>query len=83
MELGAEVMYQLMQTLFAHAQEVVPQYAGTITQWGGDGFIALFGALVISFALFGSYVEGFHARFGGVETCATPCFYSHDFLFSV
>ena len=46
MELGDEVMYELMQTLFTHAQEVVPQYAGTITQWGSDGFTALFGAPV-------------------------------------
>lgn len=45
-ELGAEVMYRLMQALFVQAEEVVSQYAGTITQWGGDGFIALFGAPV-------------------------------------
>ena len=35
-----------MQTLFAHAQHVVQRYAGTMTQWGGDGFTALFGAPV-------------------------------------
>ena len=45
-ELGAEVMYELMHTLFAHAQHVVQRYAGTMTHWSGEGFSALFGAPV-------------------------------------
>jgi class 3 adenylate cyclase/tetratricopeptide (TPR) repeat protein len=44
--LGGEGMHALMQTLFAHAQHAVQRYAGTIMQWGGDGFTALFGAPV-------------------------------------
>jgi class 3 adenylate cyclase/DNA-binding winged helix-turn-helix (wHTH) protein len=42
--LGPEAMHHLMQTLFATAQEVVQRYEGTIVQFGGDGFHALFGA---------------------------------------
>ena len=45
-ELGAEVMHELMHTLFAHAQHVVQRYAGTMTHWSGEGFTALFGAPV-------------------------------------
>jgi class 3 adenylate cyclase len=39
-------MHHLMQALFALAQEVVQRYEGTIAQFGGDGFRALFGAAV-------------------------------------
>jgi class 3 adenylate cyclase/DNA-binding winged helix-turn-helix (wHTH) protein/tetratricopeptide (TPR) repeat protein len=42
--LGPEAMHYLMQTLFATAQEVVQRYEGTIVQFGGHGFHALFGA---------------------------------------
>ena len=44
MRLGPEAMHHLMQVLFALAQEVVQRYEGTIVQFGGDGFRALFGA---------------------------------------
>lgn len=46
MRLGPEAMHHLMQALFALAQEVVQRYEGTIVQFGGDGFQALFGAAV-------------------------------------
>jgi class 3 adenylate cyclase/DNA-binding winged helix-turn-helix (wHTH) protein/tetratricopeptide (TPR) repeat protein len=42
--LGPEAMHHLMQAVFALAQEVVQRYEGTIVQFGGDGFQALFGA---------------------------------------
>ncbi len=35
--------------------------------------------LVISFALFGSCVEGFRIHFGCIETFITNCFYWHNF----
>jgi class 3 adenylate cyclase/predicted ATPase/DNA-binding winged helix-turn-helix (wHTH) protein len=44
--MGPEAMHRLMQAVFALAQEVVQRYEGTIVQFGGDGFRALFGAAV-------------------------------------
>jgi class 3 adenylate cyclase/DNA-binding winged helix-turn-helix (wHTH) protein/tetratricopeptide (TPR) repeat protein len=44
--LGPEAMHHLMQALFALAQEVVQRYEGTIVEFGGDSFRALFGAAV-------------------------------------
>lgn len=44
--LGAEAMHELMQGFFRHARTVMDRYEGTIVQWGGDGFLALFGAPV-------------------------------------
>jgi class 3 adenylate cyclase len=46
MRLGPEAMHHLMQALFPLAQEVVQRYKGTIVQFGGDGFQALFGVAV-------------------------------------
>ena len=44
--LGPDAMHHLMQTLFTLAHEVVQRYQGTIVEFGGDGFRALFGANV-------------------------------------
>jgi class 3 adenylate cyclase/DNA-binding winged helix-turn-helix (wHTH) protein len=44
--LGPEAMHHLMQALFALAQDVVQRYGGTIVEFGGDSFRALFGAAV-------------------------------------
>jgi len=44
--MGPEAMHHLMQAVFTLAQEVVQRYEGTIAQFGGDGFQALFGAAV-------------------------------------
>jgi class 3 adenylate cyclase/DNA-binding winged helix-turn-helix (wHTH) protein/tetratricopeptide (TPR) repeat protein len=41
---GPEAMHSLMQAVFALAQAVVQRYEGTIVEFGGDGFRALFGA---------------------------------------
>ena len=46
MRMGPEAMHRLMQAVFALAQEVVQRYEGTIVQFEGDGFRALFGAAV-------------------------------------
>jgi DNA-binding winged helix-turn-helix (wHTH) protein len=43
-ELGPEAMYRLMQACLATAQQVLPQYGGTLTHITGEGFVALFGA---------------------------------------
>lgn len=42
--LGAEEMDALMRGFFASARLVLGRYGGTVTQWHGDGFTALFGA---------------------------------------
>lgn len=42
--IGAEAMHDLMQGFFGHARSVMDRYEGTIVQWWGDGFLALFGA---------------------------------------
>jgi class 3 adenylate cyclase/tetratricopeptide (TPR) repeat protein len=46
MQLGPEAMHSLMQEVFALAQHTMQRYEGTITQYMGDGFLALFGAPV-------------------------------------
>jgi class 3 adenylate cyclase/DNA-binding winged helix-turn-helix (wHTH) protein len=43
-DLGPEAMYHLMQACLAIAQQVLPQYGGTLTHITGEGFVALFGA---------------------------------------
>jgi class 3 adenylate cyclase/tetratricopeptide (TPR) repeat protein len=42
--LGAEAMYQRMQTFLTRVQASVEQYGGSIIQYGVDGVMALFGA---------------------------------------
>jgi class 3 adenylate cyclase len=42
--LGPESMDALMRGFFASARVVLSRYGGTVTQWQGDGFTALFGA---------------------------------------
>jgi DNA-binding winged helix-turn-helix (wHTH) protein len=44
--LGPEAMHSLMQKVLALAQGTMQRYEGTITQYLGDGFLALFGAPV-------------------------------------
>jgi class 3 adenylate cyclase len=44
--LGLEVMHTLMQEVLAVAQRTMQRYEGSITQYLGDGFLALFGAPV-------------------------------------
>ena len=41
---GSERMDQFMQSFFGVARNIITQFDGTITQWLGDGFVALFGA---------------------------------------
>ncbi len=41
---GPETMHRLMQMFFAQAREIVNQYEGTLTEFVGDGYTALFGA---------------------------------------
>jgi class 3 adenylate cyclase/DNA-binding winged helix-turn-helix (wHTH) protein/predicted ATPase len=43
LRLGLEGMHALMQAWLAHAQAIVQQYGGTVLQFGGDGFSAVFG----------------------------------------
>ena len=45
-QLGPEAMHTLMQEVLALAQRTIQRYEGTITQYLGDGFLALFGAPV-------------------------------------
>jgi class 3 adenylate cyclase/DNA-binding winged helix-turn-helix (wHTH) protein len=45
-QLGAEAMHHLMQTFFTSAQTTVERYGGSLLDYGGDGFLALFGAPV-------------------------------------
>jgi class 3 adenylate cyclase len=44
--LGPEAMHSLMREVLAVAQRTMQRYEGTITQYLGDGFLALFGAPV-------------------------------------
>ena len=44
--LGPEVMHNLMHEVLTVAQRTMQRYEGTITQYLGDGFLALFGAPV-------------------------------------
>ena len=43
-QLGREQMHTVLNQFFAHALESVHHYEGTINQFLGDGFMALFGA---------------------------------------
>src|ERR687886_503589 len=42
--LDEEVLYTIMQSCFARMMDAVHRYEGTIAQFLGDGFLALFGA---------------------------------------
>jgi DNA-binding winged helix-turn-helix (wHTH) protein/class 3 adenylate cyclase/predicted ATPase len=42
--LGPETMHRHMQTLFTAVQQVLQHYAGSLMEFGGEGFVALFGA---------------------------------------
>src|SRR6266446_5022166 len=41
---GPEGLYRLLQTVLGLAQEVVQRYAGSLTPYGSEGFMAVFGA---------------------------------------
>jgi len=43
-QLGPETMHTILNQFFAHALDAVHRYEGTINQFLGDGFMALFGA---------------------------------------
>ncbi len=42
--LGAEAMAETVERLHLAAQDIISRYEGAVTQWSGDGLIALFGA---------------------------------------
>jgi class 3 adenylate cyclase/DNA-binding winged helix-turn-helix (wHTH) protein len=42
--LGPEAMHRRMQTVFTVVQQVLHRYAGSLIEFGGEGFVALFGA---------------------------------------
>ena len=44
--LGPEAMHRCMQTMFTVVQQVLYHYAGSLIEWSGEGFVALFGAPV-------------------------------------
>jgi class 3 adenylate cyclase/DNA-binding winged helix-turn-helix (wHTH) protein len=44
--LGPEAMHRRMQTVFTVVQQVLHRYAGSLIEFGGEGFVALFGAPV-------------------------------------
>jgi class 3 adenylate cyclase len=44
--LGPEAMHRRMQTVFAVVQQVLHRYAGSLIDFSGDSFVALFGAPV-------------------------------------
>lgn len=44
--IGPEAMHELMDAFFGQARAVMSRYEGTIVQWLGNGFLALFGAPV-------------------------------------
>jgi class 3 adenylate cyclase/DNA-binding winged helix-turn-helix (wHTH) protein len=44
--LGPEAMHRCMQTLFTAVHQVMQRYAGSPIEFGGEGFLALFGAPV-------------------------------------
>jgi class 3 adenylate cyclase len=46
LRLGPEAMHRLMQTVFTALQQVMHRYAGSLIEFSGDGFVALFGAPV-------------------------------------
>jgi DNA-binding winged helix-turn-helix (wHTH) protein len=45
-KLGPEAMHYVMHDVLALVQDTVESYGGTLTQISGEGFLALFGALV-------------------------------------
>jgi predicted ATPase/DNA-binding winged helix-turn-helix (wHTH) protein/class 3 adenylate cyclase len=44
MRLGPEAMHRHMQTVFALVHQVLHLYGGSLIEFGGEGFVALFGA---------------------------------------
>ena len=42
--IGAEAMDEVMERVMGTAHAIAQRYGGTVTQWLGDGFVALFGA---------------------------------------
>jgi predicted ATPase/DNA-binding winged helix-turn-helix (wHTH) protein len=44
--LGPEAMHRHMQTVFTVVQQVLHRYAGSLIEFSGEGFVALFGAPV-------------------------------------
>jgi DNA-binding winged helix-turn-helix (wHTH) protein/class 3 adenylate cyclase/predicted ATPase len=46
MRLGPEAMHRRMQTVFSVIQQVLQRYAGSLIEFSGEGFVALFGAPV-------------------------------------
>jgi class 3 adenylate cyclase/DNA-binding winged helix-turn-helix (wHTH) protein len=44
--LGPEAMHRLMQSVFTAVQQVLQRYAGSLIDFSGDSFLALFGAPV-------------------------------------
>jgi class 3 adenylate cyclase/tetratricopeptide (TPR) repeat protein len=44
--LGPEAMHRLMQTVFTAVHQVMQRYAGSLIEFSGEGFLALFGAPV-------------------------------------
>jgi class 3 adenylate cyclase len=44
--LGPEAMHRLMQSVFTVVQQVLQRYAGSLVEFSGEGFLALFGAPV-------------------------------------
>ena len=44
--LGPEAMHRRMQTVFTVVQQVLHRYAGSLIEFSGEGFVALFGAPV-------------------------------------
>jgi predicted ATPase/class 3 adenylate cyclase/DNA-binding winged helix-turn-helix (wHTH) protein len=44
--LGPEAMHRRMQMMFTAVQQVLHRYAGSLLEFGGEGFVALFGAPV-------------------------------------
>jgi len=46
MRLGPEAMHRCMQTVFTVVQQVLQRYAGSLIEFSGEGFVALFGAPV-------------------------------------
>ena len=46
MRLGPEAMHRRMQTVFTVVQQVLHRYTGSLIEFSGEGFVALFGAPV-------------------------------------
>ena len=46
MRLGPEAMHRCMQTVFTVVQQVLHRYTGSLIEFSGEGFVALFGAPV-------------------------------------